>query len=107
MFKVSDFLIGVGEQVAVSIFRNNESMGAVVLKRPSSSVIESSVYIGDQAERDFFLSALEQASFVMEAVGKKEELQHLISKAIAEIDENEDGEDGEPPYPTDVTVIPF
>jgi len=106
---MSDFFVEVGEEVAVSVFRNGQSAGAIIMKRTHKHMIETDVYCNDGQERAFLAEAMSQGLAALQFTFEKAKMQKELKARIRELrDADREGSEGEPPSPTDdLGDIPF
>jgi len=100
-------LLAVGDEIAVSVFRNGQSIGAIILKRTEEVMVECDIYANSDQERRTLVLALEQALVSLQFTSKKKEIARAIKKRIAEMKENHEGSEAEPPSPVDDLDYPF
>lgn len=104
---MDEFPLKVGQELAISVFLDNESVGAVILKRTHKSMVECDVYCNNDEERVFLMRALDHGRQTLQATFVKDDLRKKIEQRIHEmIDEDREGRDGYPPSPAD-DEIPF
>ena len=100
-------LLAVGDEVAVSVFRNGESIGAIILKRTAEVMVECDIYANNDLERRNLVIALEQALVSLQFTFQKNDIAKAIKKRIAEMKENHEGSEEKPDSPVDDLDFPF
>ena len=106
---MSDFFIEVGDEVAVSVFLNRVSAGAIIMKRTDEHMVETDIYCSDAKEREFLTECISQAMASLQFTFERARLQRALNARIRELrDADQEGEEGEPPSPADdLGYIPF
>lgn len=105
---MTEFFIEVGDEMAISVFLNNESRGAIIMKRTDEHMLEVDVYCNDSEELIFLAEALRQATASVEGRIELIALRDGIKKRIQEMtDDDREGREDYPPSPADIEDIPF
>jgi hypothetical protein len=101
-------ILELGDEIAVTVFKNRESIGAVILTRTDEVMVECDIYCDGYDERASMMAALDQVRVALDFTMHKASIGEAIKRKIAEMTENREGREEEPPYPADdIRDIPF
>lgn len=95
------------DQIAISVFINEESIGAIVFHVIDEEALSCSLYFQSDVEVAAFREVLQMGDGAIDSAFMKQHLADLIRRRIEEINQDDTSAGEEAPSPTDVHDIPF
>ena len=96
-----------GERYEVYVVKSDEVLGSVEHVVLTADSVQTSVFVEAPKSLVAIHEALAAAASAVDFHMHKDNLRELVQRRIAELKEGREGEESKPPFPDDVTDIPF
>lgn len=96
-----------GQSYEVVVLQGERVLGAVEHEIISDDQCATNIFVKDDGDLVALYEAVNAAAAAIDFHMHKPTLRALVEERIAELRDKREGAEGEPPYPNDVTDIPF